>query len=367
MRIGFVGWRGMVGSVLVQRIEEIIGFANIDCYFFSTSKVNTEVTIASTSYILKDAYDLEQLQELDIIVTCQGSEYTEQVHSKLRNYNWQGYWLDAASKLRMSNASTIILDPINRDVIEQALADNKKDFIGGNCTVSLLLLALSGLLKENQIQWVSSMTYQAVSGAGSSAMKQLFAQNSFLTANCQNVDSMTALELESKIRELTKSSTFPNQILGSSLATNILPWIDEDLGDGVSKEEWKATAESNKILGNTTQSLKIDGICARVSSMRCHSQALVIKLKDNLSVENIENLLSDSHQWLKLVGNNKLDTLNNLTADSVSGTLDIAIGRIRQMNFDDRCYSAYTIGDQLLWGAAEPIARMLKILIETFA
>ena len=363
MRIGFVGWRGMVGSVLVQRIEAAIGFANIDCYFFSTSQVNAEVTVSSASYILRDAYDLEQLQELDVIVTCQGSAYTEQVHPKLRNYNWQGYWLDAASKLRMSDASTIILDPINIDVIEQAIANNKKDFIGGNCTVSLLLLALAGLLKENQIQWVSSMTYQAVSGAGANAMKQLFAQNSFLATNCRDTDSMTALELESKIRELTKSSNFPTGILGNSLATNVLAWIDEDLGAGTSKEEWKATAESNKILGNSVQSLKIDGICARVSSMRCHSQALVIKLEDNLSVADIENLLCDSHQWLKLVANNKLDTLNNLTADTIAGTLDIAIGRIRQMNFDDRCYSAYTIGDQLLWGAAEPIVRMLKILI----
>jgi len=368
MQIAIVGWRGMVGSVLTERIAKNLTdehlLDKVDVHFFSTSQSGMVVNkIGNWSNIqLKDALNVDVLAQMDVIVTSQGSEYTKKMHPKLRSKGWNGYWLDAASDLRMQDTSTIVLDPVNRKHIDERLNTGCKDFIGGNCTVSLLLMALCGLIKDNLVEWVSAMTYQAISGAGAEALQELVAQNRTIVYDLNN-NQVPALALEQRIRDTTQSTHYPKKVIGASLATTNLPWIDSDLGNGQSREEWKATAESNKLLGMQDGELKIEGICTRVASLRCHAQALFFKVKKPLSEQDMVAKLQSGHQWLRFVKNSREATLSQLTADTISGTLEVAIGRLRSSQLQPNCWNAYTIGDQLLWGAAEPIARMLPIII----
>ncbi|MBS9780022.1 MAG: aspartate-semialdehyde dehydrogenase [Moraxellaceae bacterium] len=369
LTVGFVGWRGMVGSVLMQRMQEEGDFHGIVPVFFSTSNAGGQAPAFENvaSSILQDAYDVDALAKCNIIITCQGGDYTKAVHTKLRNSGWNGYWIDAASSLRMAEDSTIILDPTNRNVIEQALADGKKDFIGGNCTVSLMLMAIGELFKRDWVEWVSSMTYQAASGSGANNMRELISGMGVLRDSVADklADPASAiLEIDKIIAETQRSRDFPTQYFGVPLAGSLIPYIDSELDNGQSREEWKAQAETNKILAKTADKvIPIDGICVRVGAMRCHSQALTIKLKENISLEEIEKALRDSdNEWLDVVENHKQDSMDRLTPVAVTGTLKIAVGRLRKLNMGDEYLSAFTVGDQLLWGAAEPLRRMLAIL-----
>jgi aspartate-semialdehyde dehydrogenase len=315
---------------------------------------------------LEDASDITKLAEQDVIITCQGGDYTKDVHPKLRASGWDGYWIDAASSLRMADDAVIILDPINRDVIDAALNNGCKDFIGGNCTVSLMLMAIGGLFNAGLVDWVSSMTYQAASGAGAPNMRELLTQmgtlNSCVAEELKNPGS-AILEIDKKVSETLRSDDFPKAEFGYPLAGSVLPWIDREVEDGQSREEWKGIAETNKILGNQSP-IPIDGICVRIGSMRCHSQALTIKLNKDLPIEEIESLISNSNDWVKLVPNTKAETLEQLTPAAISGTLSIPVGRVRKMHMGPEYLSVFTCGDQLLWGAAEPLRRMLRILAE---
>ncbi len=367
MKVGLVGWRGMVGSVLMQRMVEENDFAGVTPVFFSTSQAGQPAPdFGQGAGVLEDANDITKLAEQDVIITCQGGDYTNAVHSKLRATGWSGYWIDAASSLRMDDDAIIILDPINQDVIDTALENGCKDFIGGNCTVSLMLMAIGGLFNAGLVEWVSSMTYQAASGAGAPNMRELLTQMGTLK-DCVAEELQTSgsaiLEIDRKVTANLRSDDFPKAEFGFPLAGSVLPWIDREVEDGQSREEWKGIAETNKILGNQTP-VPIDGICVRIGSMRCHSQALTIKLNKNLPIEEIEALISNSNQWAKLIPNNKADTLENLTPAAVSGTLEIPVGRVRKMHMGPEYLSVFTCGDQLLWGAAEPLRRMLRILMK---
>jgi aspartate-semialdehyde dehydrogenase len=367
MKVGLVGWRGMVGSVLMQRILEENDLVGVEPVFFSTSQIGqTAPDFGQGSGILENAKDISKLAEQDIIITCQGGDYTQEIHPQLRNSGWSGYWIDAASTLRMDNNAVIILDPINRAVIDAALKKGCKDFIGGNCTVSLMLMAIGGLFNAGLIEWVSSMTYQAASGAGALNMRELLAQMGALN-NCVAEELQTPgseiLEIDRKVTATLRSNELPKAKFGFPLAGSVLPWIDREVEDGQSREEWKGIAETNKILGNQTP-IPIDGICARIGSMRCHSQALTIKLNKNLPIEKIESLIAGENQWVQLVPNKKAETLEQLTPAAVSGTLNVPVGRIRKMKMGPEYLSVFTCGDQLLWGAAEPLRRMLQILVE---
>ncbi len=361
LKVGFVGYRGMVGSVLMSRMLESNDFDDIQPSFFSTSQVGKNPGGFIQKYgLLKDAFDINELIKMDIIVTCQGGEYTQQIHNKIRSTNWNGFWIDAASTLRLSKDSTLVLDPLNHDKIIDAIKSGKKDFVGCNCTVSLMSLAISGLLKDGLVEWVNSTTYQAISGSGAAAMQELLAQTSVLDKS-DNI-SQNILDREINLRELSKDKTIiPQEKTGSTLAYNLLPWIDVAMDSGQTKEEFKAATELNKIL-DTDNYIPVDGICVRVPSLRSHSQALTIKLKKNLSVKEITQKISDSNEWVKLVPNNKEDTLNKLTPQATSGTLDIAVGRIRKSLLEDKIFHCFTVGDQLLWGAAEPLRRVLHII-----
>jgi aspartate-semialdehyde dehydrogenase len=315
---------------------------------------------------LKSADDITELKKLDIILTCQGGDYTKAVHPELRKQGWNGYWIDAASTLRMENNAVIILDPVNRNVIDAALANGQKDFIGGNCTVSLMLMALGGLFRAGLIEWISSMTYQAASGAGAPNMRELLSQmgvlNNTVAEELKTLGS-AILEIDQKVTEALRDGSMPTKEFGHPLAGNVLPWIDREVEDGQSREEWKGFAETNKILG-TTLPIPVDGICVRVGAMRCHSQALTIKLNKDVSISEIENLIENDNQWVKLIPNNKAETLAGLTPAAVSGTLTVPIGRLRKMKMGPQYLSAFTCGDQLLWGAAEPLRRMMRILTD---
>lgn len=365
MKVGIVGWRGMVGSVLLQRMEEEKDFSlGFEPVFFSTSQAGAPAPMNAGT--LKNASDIEELKKLDVIITCQGGDYTKAVHPELRKQGWQGYWIDAASTLRMENNAVIILDPVNRNVIDAALARGDKDFIGGNCTVSLMLMALGGLFRAGLVEWLSSMTYQAASGAGAPNMRELLAQKGVLHASVAHLltDPASAiLEIDRTVTATLRSDALPTKEFGFPLAGNVLPWIDREVEDGQSREEWKGFAETNKILG-TTSPIPVDGICVRVGAMRCHSQAMTIKLNKDLPLADIENLIKNDNQWVKLVPNNKADTLAHLTPAAVSGTLTVPIGRVRKMKMGPQYVQAFTCGDQLLWGAAEPLRRMLRILLE---
>ncbi len=364
MKVGFVGWRGMVGSVLMQRMEQENDFAGIEPVFFTTSQVGQPAPFNAGN--LLDASDLEELQKLDAIVTCQGGDYTKGVHPKLRSAGWQGYWIDAASSLRMEDDAVIILDPVNRKVIDAALADGKKDFIGGNCTVSLMLMALGGLFEAGLVEWISSMTYQAASGAGAPNMRELISQMGGLnkSVEAELADPASAiLGIDQKITEALRGSDLPTQNFGFPLAGSLLPWIDRAVEDGQSREEWKGHVETNKILGSE-KPIHIDGLCVRIGAMRCHSQALTIKLNKDLPMAEIEKLIAGANDWVELVPNSKEETLQKLTPAAVSGTLKVPVGRLRKMRMGGEYLSAFTVGDQLLWGAAEPLRRMVRLLME---
>jgi aspartate-semialdehyde dehydrogenase len=364
MKVGFIGWRGMVGSVLLQRMQEENDFNGIEPVFFSTSQVGQEAPMGAGT--LKDATDITELKALDVVVTCQGGDYTKAVHGPLRDAGWQGYWIDAASSLRMDDQAVIILDPVNRQVIDKALAAGQKDFIGGNCTVSLMLMAIGGLFRAGLVEWVSSMTYQAASGAGAPNMRELLGQMGVLEASVADLladPSSAILDIDKQVTETLRSDLLPTQEFGFALAGSVLPWIDREVEDGQSREEWKGYAETNKILA-TQSPIPIDGICVRVGAMRCHSQALTIKLNKDLPIEEIEQLIANDNDWVKLVPNFKEQTLQQLTPAAVSGTLTVPVGRVRKMKMGPQYLSAFTCGDQLLWGAAEPLRRMLQILLE---
>jgi len=367
MKVGLVGWRGMVGSVLMQRMVEENDLAGVEPVFFSTSQAGEAAPdFGQAAGTLEDANDITKLAEQDIIITCQGGDYTKAIHPQLRAAGWNGYWIDAASSLRMDDNAVIILDPVNRNVIDKALADGCKDFIGGNCTVSLMLMALGGLFRAGLVEWVSSMTYQAASGAGAPNMRELLSQMGTLNASVADLlaDPASAiLDIDRKVTATLRSDVMPVAEFGFPLAGSLLPWIDREVEDGQSREEWKGFVETNKILG-TTSPIPVDGICVRVGAMRCHSQALTIKLNKDLPIAEVEQLLANDNDWVKLVANTKAESLAQLTPTAVSGTLTVPVGRVRKMKMGPQYVSAFTCGDQLLWGAAEPLRRMLQILKE---
>lgn len=372
LKVGLVGWRGMVGSVLMNRMLECSDFNKIEAVFFSTSNINGDVPKEFLPHTknpkLMDAYNIQQLLDLDVIVTLFGSDYTNQILPKLREHGYSGYFLDASSALRMDKDSVIVLDPINRDLIDKSLTAGIKNYVGGNCTVSLMLMGLDGLFKHGLVEWVSSMTYQAASGAGANNMRELLIQNGQMYNEVKDLlanPKSDIIEINAKVNTLLNSDKLNKEFFGYPLAGNVLPWIDVAVSDGQTKEEWKGIAETNKILGLNPGTIKIDGICVRVSSMRCHSQALTIKLKDkNLNLDKIAEIIKNGNEWVRFVENNKADTLSKLTPASINGSLEIGVGRLKRMNMGEEFISLFTVGDQLLWGAAEPIRRMLNILVD---
>ena len=369
-KVGFIGWRGMVGSVLIKRMIDELDFDNFDSYFFSTSQAgqkNPEWKINFKNKLLIDAFDPQELSKMDIVMTCQGGDYTDKVFSKLRAIGWTGHWVDAASTLRMDKNSVIVLDPLNQSSIDSAYDAGIKNWVGGNCTVSLMLLAIHGLLKKDLVEWVSSMTYQAASGAGANNMRELLSQMGQIYSSVADdliQKNSNILDIDSKVLALMNSEKFQKKNFKVSLAGNLIPWIDEDLKNGQSREEWKGESETNKILNSSFSPIKVDGLCVRIGTMRSHSQALTIKLNKNISIEEINKIISDGNKWVKLIPNNKESSITLLSPAEVSGKLDIAVGRVRKLNIEENCISVFTVGDQLLWGAAEPIRRMLKILIK---
>lgn len=365
-KVGFVGWRGMVGSVLMERMRHENDFADIEPVFFTTSQLGQPgPDVGKPVAALLDANNVEALREMDVIITCQGGDYTKAVYPQLRDSGWQGYWIDAASALRMQENALIVLDPVNNDVIEQGINNGVKDFIGGNCTVSLMLMALGGLFNEGLVEWASAMTYQAASGAGANNMRELIRQmgavNSSVAAELADPAS-AILEIDRKVASAMRGDEFPTEYFGAPLAGSLLPWIDTQLDNGQSREEWKAQAETNKILG-ADQLIPVDGICVRIGAMRCHSQALTLKLKQDVPMADIEAMLAQANDWVKVVPNDREITLRELTPASVTGNLHVPVGRLRKMNMGGEYLSAFTVGDQLLWGAAEPLRRMLRILL----
>jgi aspartate-semialdehyde dehydrogenase len=369
-KVGFIGWRGMVGSVLVKRMIEESDFSEFDSYFFSTSQVgqkNPEWNINYKNKTLIDAFDIQELSKMDIIMTCQGGDYTNKVFSKLRDSQWEGHWIDAASTLRMNEDSLIVLDPINQKSIDKAYDSGIKSWVGGNCTVSLMLLAINGLLQRNLIDWVSSMTYQAASGSGANSMRELLSQMGQIHSSVSDdldQPNSNILDVDSKALETMNSEKFQKSNFKVPLAGNLIPWIDEDLKNGTSREEWKGQSETNKILELDFSPIKVDGLCVRVGTMRSHCQALTIKLNKNIPIEEINDIIANGNQWVKFVPNEKEQSLSLLSPAEVSGKLDIAVGRVRKLDIDENCISVFTVGDQLLWGAAEPIRRMLKIIVK---
>ncbi|MCU6433935.1 aspartate-semialdehyde dehydrogenase [Undibacterium sp. Jales W-56] len=370
--VGLVGWRGMVGSVLMQRMQEEGDFAHIEPVFFSTSNTGgTAPAMAKNEKTLKDANDIDALKKCDIIITCQGGDYTTEVFPKLRASGWDGYWIDAASTLRMDDNAVIVLDPVNLDVIKSALSRGVKNYIGGNCTVSCMLMGLGGLFQHNLVDWMSSMTYQAASGGGAQHMRELLTQFGSINAEVKALlDNPSAAILEIDRQVLAKQHAFTadeTKQFGVPLAGNLIPWIDKDLGNGVSKEEWKAGAETNKILGKGaafgSQAIPVDGLCIRIGAMRCHSQALTIKLKKDVPLDEINDIIAQNNQWVKVVPNEREASMRDLTPAAVTGSLTIPVGRLRKMQMGGEYLSAFTVGDQLLWGAAEPLRRMLRLLV----
>ncbi len=371
MKVGFVGWRGMVGSVLMDRMAAERDFELFDSVFFSTSNAGGAApTIGRVETTLQNASDLAALQACDAIVTCQGGDYTGDIHPKLRAAGWNGYWIDAASSLRMKDHAVIILDPVNMPVIKAALAKGVKDYIGGNCTVSLMMLAIDGLLKADLVEWVTAMTYQSASGAGAQNMRELIAQMGHAHASVRELlaDPKSAiLEIDRRVGATLLSEKLPKENFGVALAGSLIPWIDKDLGNGVSREEWKGGAECNKILGKPAMgepgSVIVEGLCIRVGAMRCHSQALTIKLKKDVALAEIEQMLAAANRWVRVIPNRRDDSIRELSPARVSGQMEIPIGRLRKLAMGGEYLSAFTIGDQLLWGAAEPLRRMLRILL----
>ncbi len=367
-RVGLIGWRGMVGSVLMQRMLEERDFDLIEPVFFTTSNVGGEgPSIGKDIAPLKDAYSIEELKTLDVILTCQGGDYTSEVFPKLREAGWQGYWIDAASSLRMQDDAVIVLDPVNRKVIDNSLDAGTKNYIGGNCTVSLMLMALGGLFEAGLVEWMSAMTYQAASGAGAQNMRELIKQMGTINASVADDlanPSSAILDIDRKVAEAIRSDAMPIENFGAPLAGSLIPWIDKELPNGQSREEWKGQAETNKILGRFKNPIPVDGICVRIGAMRCHSQALTIKLNKDVPIADIEGMISQHNPWVKLIPNQREISMRELTPAAVTGTLSVPVGRLRKLNMGSQYIGAFTVGDQLLWGAAEPLRRMLRILLE---
>eukprot|EP00906_Rhabdomonas_costata_P035735 RCo050207 len=364
--VGFVGWRGMVGSVLLGRMKEEGDFALISPVFFSTSQVGQASPDVGVGALppLKDANDIAELAKLPYIVTCQGGDYTKAVLPKLRASGWSGFWIDAASAKRMDSDSVIILDPVNKDVIVKAIQSGVRNLIGGNCTVSLMLMAIGGLFEKGLVEWVSSMTYQAASGAGAANMKELVRQMGVLAGSAQSLLEGDVLALDARLSQTLRSGEVPTQNFGVPLAGSLIPWIDVEVAAGQSREEWKGMAECNKILGTASKPIPVDGTCVRIGAMRCHSQGLTIKLKQDLPLADIERIIAGSNAWVKVVPNVKAESVKELTPVAVSGKLDVAVGRIRKMQMGPQYLNVFTVGDQLLWGAAEPLRRVLRLLLE---
>ncbi|MHB8667368.1 MAG: aspartate-semialdehyde dehydrogenase [Burkholderiales bacterium] len=364
-KVGFVGWRGMVGSVLMARMQAEGDFAHFDPLFFTTSNVGGRGPRESKAP-LKDASSIADLERMDVIVTCQGGDYTNAIYPKLRAAGWDGYWIDAASALRMNNDAVIILDPVNMHVIRNALGRGVRNFIGGNCTVSLMLMALHGLFREGLVEWMTAMTYQAASGAGAQNMRELLAQMGVAHAAAGELlaDPASAiLEIDRRVADALRSDALPREHFGAALAGSLIPWIDKEMDNGQSREEWKGQAEGNKILGREHRPIPIDGLCVRIGAMRCHSQALTIKLTRDLPLAEIEGILASANDWVKVIPNTRAASLRELTPAAVTGSLDVPIGRLRKLNMGGEYLSAFTVGDQLLWGAAEPLRRMLRVLL----
>jgi aspartate-semialdehyde dehydrogenase len=367
MNVGIIGWRGMVGSVLVQRMREERDFEQIDPVFFSTSQAGAAAPeIGKRVPAVKDARDLATLTANDVLISCQGGDYTSEMYPKLRQSGWDGYWIDAASTLRMAPDAVLILDPVNGDVIDRAVASGARNYVGGNCTVSLMLMATAGLFRAGLVEWATAMTYQAASGAGAPQMRELISQMGYLHAEAAPLLSNPAsgiLEIDRRVADGLRSAAMPTQQFGYPLAGSLLPWIADDLGTGQSKEEWKATAEANKILGLAAGTVPIEGLCIRVGAMRCHSQALTIKLRRDVPLDEIESLIQSAHEWVRVVPNTREASLTHLTPAAITGTLQVPIGRLRKLAMGGEYLTAFTVGDQLLWGAAEPLRRMLRILL----
>ena len=371
MRVGIVGWRGMVGSVLMQRMLQERDFDLIETVFFTTSNVGGKgPDVGRTTPPLKHASDLAALKAQEVIVTCQGGDYTNEIFPQLRAAGWTGYWIDAASALRMKDDAVIILDPVNREVIDAAVNAGVKNYIGGNCTVSLMMMALAGLLRHDLIEWMTCMTYQAASGAGAQNMRELLQQMgaAHLAAKPLLDDPGSAiLDIDREVAGVLRDERFPTAQFGVPLAGSLIPWIDKDLGDGMSREEWKGGAETNKILGRGGASGKpaipVDSICVRIGAMRCHSQALTIKLRRDIPLAEIEQILASANDWVRVVPNTREESIRCLTPAAVTGELQVPIGRLRKLAMGGDYLGAFTVGDQLLWGAAEPLRRMLRIVL----
>jgi aspartate-semialdehyde dehydrogenase len=371
--VGLVGWRGMVGSVLMQRMQEEGDFAHIEPVFFSTSNTGGAAPkMAKNETTLKDATNIDELKRCEIIISCQGGDYTTEVFPKLRAAGWNGYWIDAASTLRMDKDAVIVLDPVNLNVIKDAMAKGVKNFIGGNCTVSCMLMGLGGLFKQDLVEWMTSMTYQAASGGGAQHMRELLTQYGTINASVKHLldnPASAILEIDKQVLA-TQHGLSPEETkqFGVPLGGNLIPWIDKDLGNGQSKEEWKGGAETNKILGRgegfSASAIPVDGLCVRIGAMRCHSQALTIKLRQDVPLDEINDIIAKDNQWVKFVPNTREASVKELTPAAVTGSLTIPVGRVRKMSMGGDYLSAFTVGDQLLWGAAEPLRRMLRIVLD---
>ena len=367
-RVGLVGWRGMVGSVLMGRMQEEHDFDHIEPVFFTTSNPGGKgPAIGKDVPPLKDAKSIDALKAMDVIITCQGGEYTSEMFPKLRAAGWKGYWIDAASTLRMEKDAIIILDPVNMDVIASGLKNGVKNYIGGNCTVSLMLIGLGGLFQAGLIEWMTAMTYQAASGAGANNMRELIRQMGTVHAAVRaklDDPASAILDIDRTVAETIRADSFPKDYFGVPLAGSLIPWIDKQLPSGQSKEEWKGQAETNKILGRESNPIPIDGLCVRIGAMRCHSQALTIKLKKDVPIDEIHGMLAGANPWVRVVPNDRERSMRELTPAAVTGTLTVPVGRLRKLNMGPEYLTAFTCGDQLLWGAAEPLRRMLRILLD---
>ena len=365
LRVGVIGWRGMVGSVLMQRMREENDFVGIEPVFFSTSSVGGAAPKeAGERGSLNDANDLRVLATCDVLISCQGSDYTTEIYGPLRNRGWNGFWIDAASTLRMSDEAAIVLDPVNEQVIRDGLARGLRTFAGGNCTVSLMLMAIGGLLRAGLVEWITTMTYQAASGAGAAKVLELVKQMECITDPTRANPSENALEVDRMVTRAQRCPGLPTQEFGAPLAASLIPWVDREMPDGQTREEWKGTAETNKIMG-LKPPVPVDGICVRVATMRCHSQGLCIKLTKDVPLRDIEEILANGNPWVRLIPNNQESTTRCLTPAAVSGSLNVPIGRLHKLKLGPEFLGAFTVGDQLLWGAAEPLRRMLNIVRES--
>jgi aspartate-semialdehyde dehydrogenase len=367
-KVGFIGWRGMVGSVLMQRMLAERDFDHIDPYFFTTSNVGAKgPSVGRDVPPLMDAGNVDELRRMDILISCQGGDYTTEVFPKIRAAGWQGFWIDAASTLRMNKDAVIILDPVNLQVIKNALSSGIRNYIGGNCTVSLMLMAMGGLFQNKLVEWTTAMTYQAASGAGAQNMRELLLQMGHAVDSARpllNDPASAILDIDRVVAESLRDPKLPKEHFGTALAGSLIPWIDKDLGNGQSREEWKGMAEANKILGSSETPVPVDGICVRVGAMRCHSQALTVKLRRKMPLDEIEGMLAAANDWVKVIPNVRDESIRHLSPAAVTGTLSVPVGRLRKLPMGDDYLTAFTVGDQLLWGAAEPLRRMLRLLLD---